>query len=347
MKLDDIIKVAAEYPFKNLSENIELQDEMLSIEQLPQLLTIGGVKRIKWKYKAKILGPDLSTISTEGEENSEELIMRTPLNKTSIPWTFTRLDTNSLKKLVEYLIPCKEGTSLFNVSPWSRYYFTRNRTIELKEGEIGNGRNVEMQGNMKLVENQISINTKFLNPQFFYINPYYIESDYNSVFNTFAASLELTEAYSFVSNSLLDLKFELGKISVETNGKILVSKTKTFAESKIHRLLWDMMNDVIEIDCSPQFPLSLYRIEPSAVVPLYIKFDEKTNILQMVLENFSNNPVIATVYLSARITKIIKPNNTITTEYDRIKIPIRRWGIINLELEIKKLPDLLLKRKAI
>jgi len=44
MKLDDITKVAAEYPFKNLSENIELQDDMLNIEQLPQLLTIGGVK---------------------------------------------------------------------------------------------------------------------------------------------------------------------------------------------------------------------------------------------------------------------------------------------------------------
>ncbi|ADX82585.1 hypothetical protein [Saccharolobus islandicus] len=346
MKLDDITKVAAEYPFKNLSENIELQDDMLNIEQLPQLLTIGGVKRVKWKYKAKILGPDLSTISTEGGENNEELIMRTPLNKTSIPWTFTRLDTNSLKKLVEYLAPCKEGTSLFNISPWPRYHFTQNRTIELKEGEIGNGRNVEIE-NIKLEENHININTKFLNPQFFYINPYYIESGYNSIDNTFATSLELTETYSFVSNSLLDLKFELGKVSVETNGKILVSKTKNFAEAKLHRLLWDMTNEVIEIECSPQFPLSLYRIEPSAVIPLHIKFDEKSNILQMVLENFSDKPVIATLYVSARITKIIKPNNTMTTEYDRVKIPIRRWGIVNLELEIKKLPDLLLKRKAI
>ncbi|AAK41211.1 hypothetical protein SULI_09775 [Saccharolobus solfataricus] len=346
MKLDDIIKVAAEYPFKTLSENIELQDDMLSIEQLPQLLTIGGVKRVKWKYKAKILGPDLSTILTEGTENEEELIIRTPLHKVSIPWIFTRLDTDSLKKLVEYLIPCKEGISLFNISPWPRYYFMQNRIIELKEGEIGNGRNVSLE-NIKLTENQISINTRFVNPKFFYMNPYYIESSYNPIRNTFAASLELTEAYSFVSNSLMDLEFELGKISVEANGKILVSKTRTFTESKLHRLLWDMTNDVIEIECNPQFPLSLYRIEPSSIIPLYMKFDEKTNILQIVLENFSDKPVIATVYISARITKILKPNNTLTTEYDRVKIPIRRWGIINLELEIKKLPDLLLKRKAI
>jgi len=92
---------------------------------------------------------------------------------------------------------------------------------------------------------------------------------------------------------------------------------------------------------SPQFPLSLYRIEPSAVIPLHIKFDEKSNILQMVLENFSDKPVIATLYVSARITKIIKPNNTMTTEYDRVKIPIRRWGNCQFRTRNKKITRLI------
>ncbi|WP_338601634.1 hypothetical protein V6M85_00535 [Sulfolobus tengchongensis] len=346
MNLDDVIKVAAEYPFRNLNEEIELEDNLLNIAQLPQLLTIGGVKKVKWKYKAKIIGPDLSTIVTDGDKNTEELIIRTPLMKLSFPWSFNKIDDKSLEKLVEYLLPCKEGTSLFNISPWPRYVFNGNEIIELKEGEIGNGRKTKIE-NIRLEENQVTINTRFLNPQFFYINPFYIENDNKPLEKTYAMSVELTEAYSLVSNSIMDLRFDLGKIHAETNGKILISKTKTSTEAKLHRLLWEMINNVLELDCKPPFPISLYRIEPSSVVPLYIRFDDKTDRLEMIIENFSDRPVIATIYFSARISKILEPNDIVQGEYDRVKIPIRRWGITSLLLEIKKLPDLLLKRKAI
>jgi len=83
------------------------------------------------------------------------------------------------------------------------------------------------------------------------------------------------------------------------------------------------------------------------VIPLYINFNEKMGILDMIIENFSEKPVIATLYLASRISKIIEPKNISSLEYDRIRVPIRRWGILHISLEIKRLPDLLLKRKAI
>ncbi|BDB97802.1 hypothetical protein [Saccharolobus caldissimus] len=348
MNIDDIIKVASEYPYKNLGDNVKLEDQFLNLEQLPQLLNISGVKNVIWKYKAKIIGPDLSIIKTATEkENDTELLIRTPVNKISIPWIFNKINQKVLRKLVEYLIPCKEGTSLFNISAWERYYFRDNSIIELKEGEVGDGRSLKDNINMKIEDKATVIDTGFFNPQFSYINPYYIQISDKLPENTYGISIELDGAFSIVSDSILTLDFKLGKIKAESNGKILVIKTKTTAEAKLHRLLWDITNNVIELDCKPPFPLSIYRIEPSSVIPLYINFNEKMGILDMIIENFSEKPVIATLYLASRISKIIEPKNISSLEYDRIRVPIRRWGILHISLEIKRLPDLLLKRKAI
>ncbi|MEM3801934.1 MAG: hypothetical protein QW183_03760 [Saccharolobus sp.] len=346
MSIDDIVEVPAKYPYKALNNNIELKDELLNLEQLPQLLTIGGVKNIKWKYKSKIIGPDLSIIQTDGE-GEYELVVKTPLNKVSIPWTFSKVDHKTFLKLIEYLVPCKEGNSLVNLSPWTRYYIQKDRIIELREGEIGNGRNVDEKREIKVEDKKLVIDTHFLNPQISYINPYYIQKTDKYIESTYGISIELDKAYSIVSNSILNLNFDLGKIKAESDDKILLLKTKTTEEAKLNRLAWDIINDVTEIECKPPFQLSLYRIEPASITPLYVSFNENAKTLTIILENFSNRPVISTLYLSARISKVIEPSNIISYEYDRVKIPIRRWGIVGVVLEIKRLPDLLLKRKAI
>ncbi|AOL15667.1 hypothetical protein BFU36_01760 [Sulfolobus sp. A20] len=348
MKIDDILKVASDYPSGKLeSQVIKLEDELLHLEQLPQILNLLDAKKVEWRYNATIVGPDLSIVNTEGGTNEKKLIVRTPINKVSIPWKFHRIEEKNFIKLINYLIPCKEGKSIFNPSPWERYYFNGNRKILLREGEIGEGlTSSNTQIDFRLEENNVKLETNFLNPYFYYINPYYLEKDEKPINQTFAISLELTESYSIISNSKLNLKFNLGEIKAESDKKIMIVKSKSTKEAKIHRLLWDMENEVIELDCKPPFPLSLYRLEPASVVPLHFSFSEKSNVLDIILENFEDKPVIATLYLSARISKVIEPLN-ISSEYDRIKIPIRRWGIAKISIEVKKLPEIFLKRKAI
>ncbi|MEM3244345.1 MAG: hypothetical protein QXL80_00605, partial [Metallosphaera sp.] len=94
----------------------------------------------------------------------------------------------------------------------------------------------------------------------------------------------------------------------------------------------------------------LIKIEPSSVVPLHLEY---RGILEIGLINMDDKPVVSTVYLPARISRasVTDPRDmsdeNLEPEFDRVRVPIRRWGIILLKLEVKKLLEGLLKKKII
>lgn len=113
MKIDDLIKVASDFPFPVIGE-IELDDEILDLEQSPQLISYLSPSNITWKYNAEIIGKDGSVIKTNGNElDDKKFLIRTPIQKRQLGWDFI-LDTKSIQKLLLDLIPCEEGEGYLN-----------------------------------------------------------------------------------------------------------------------------------------------------------------------------------------------------------------------------------------
>jgi len=318
------------YPFE-IYEKIKITDEDLSIEQLPQLLNLSKSKEVEWKYNAKIIGPDESYIETIGEGN--EIIIKTPLILKSIPWNFNKLDVASIKNMILDLIPCNEGNGYVNPSPWER--------DQLKPGEITD--NYIYKDNL---QNEIKIDTNLYNPYFIFLNPYFIQSTDKPIENSSFICVELDKAICIVSSQPFNLNFDKGKIDAKGTN-LLIRYGKTWKEIKPQRLSWDLSNPIIDIDCKPKYNISLYRIEPSSIIPLFIKYNNGELILELI--NMSDIPVISTIYLTARIleAEILDENEKVVTEFDRVRIPFRKWGIHVIRLKIRKLIEQYLKRKII
>ncbi|WP_252896530.1 hypothetical protein [Metallosphaera hakonensis] len=155
-------------------------------------------------------------------------------------------------------------------------------------------------------------------------------------------------SYTLVSREPFVMSFEHGNVKLDREVK--VTKSTSWKEAKPHRLAWDVMNPVLDLDCKPKFKVSLFRIEPSSVVPVFLKYDGGIN---MGLLNMDDRPVISNIYLAARITSasITDPRSMVEEgmepEFDRIRVPIRRWGYLSIHLEVKRLLEGLLKRKII
>jgi len=318
------------YPFEVYNKVI-ITDEDLSIEQLPQLLNLSKPKEIEWKYNAKIIGPDESYIETIGEGN--KVLVRTPLILKSIPWNYNRLDIYSIKKMIFDLIPCNEGNGYINPSPWER--------DQLKPGEITD--HYIAKENLK---NEIKINTGFYNPSFIFLNPFFIQLSSKPVNSSSFICIELDKTLCIISSRPIKLDFDKGKVIAE-GMDLLVEYGRNWKEIKPHRISWNLSNPVIDIDCKPKYNISLYRIEPSSIIPLFINYNNGELILELI--NMSDIPVISTLYLAARIleAEILDENEKIMTEFDRVKIPFRKWGIHIIRLKIRKLIEQYLKRKII
>jgi len=318
------------YPIE-VNYNVKITDEDLSIEQLPQLLNLSKSNKIEWRYNAKIIGPDESYIETIGE--GDKIIVRTPLILKSVPWNYSRLDIYSIKRMIFDLIPCSEGEGFINPSPWER--------DQLKPGEI-----TDHYTARENLQEEIKIDTRFYNPFFIFLNPFFIQLSYKPIDRSSFICIELDKTLCIISSQPLNLNFDKGKAIAE--GKNLVIESgRNWKEIKPHRISWNLSNPIIDIDCKPRYNISLYRIEPSSIIPLFIKYDNGELILELI--NMSDIPVISTLYLTARIleAEILDENEKIMTEFDRVKIPFRKWGIHIIRLKIRKLIEQYLKRKII
>ncbi|BDC19905.1 hypothetical protein [Acidianus sp. HS-5] len=327
-------------PFANI-KSIKIEDEDLNIEQLPQLLKLYNAKEILWKYRARIIGVDGSEIVTEGDIPKEPFIILTPLHIKSIPWSFIKINKSTLINLIKDLIPCSEGEGYFNPSPWDRKLLIDKKWYYLHAGELTEKISIQTQG----YEITDKIESNFYNPKFYFLNPFYIEESRKPINSSSFISLQSDYALSLISSDPFNIKFDLGKIEIESENPVYIIKSKRWNEAKPARISWDLKNNVINLDCKPKYNVSLYKLEPSSVIPLYL--DYKDNELFLILENFSNDDIISTMIFSARIESAIADGEELVTEFDRVRIPIRRWGIKNIRIKLRKLIEPYLKRKII
>ncbi len=320
------------FPFLGKVESVKLEDEDLSIEQLPQLLKLAGAKEVYWRLNSRIVGPDGTSVKANGE--GEEVIVRTPLTIKSIPWSFDRLNEKALAKLVQDLIPYEEGESYFNPSPWNRG--------SLKPGEVL----FEFKEESGELANSLSVDTRFLNPDFIYLNPFFIEVSREPPESSSFVCAELEQAYCFISSSPIRVSFEKGRVKVEGNGVLMV-RGENWREVKPYRTSWDLSNPIIRLDFKPKYRVGLYRLEPASILPFYLDYNDGE--LTLALVNMWDSPVVSTLYVTARIVdaEIIDENEKLTPEFDRVRIPFRRWGIHLVKLKVKRLIEQYLKKRVI
>jgi len=329
-------------PFANI-DTVKLSDEDLNIAQLPQLLKLSNAKKVLWKYKAKIIGVDGSEILAEGEDIIKgPFVVLTPLEINAIPWSFTKINEKSLINLVKDLIPCDEGEGYFNPSPWDRKALIDEKWYYFRPGEITEKLNIPTQG-YELAGYKIESN--FYNPKFYFLNPFYIEESRYPIDTSSFVSLQSDTALSIISSDPFNIKFNLGKIEIESERQVYVIKSRRWKEIKPARISWDLKNNIIRLDCKPKYNVSIYKIEPSSVIPLY--FDYKNGELLLILENFSDDDVISTLIFSGRIDSATADGEELVTEFDRVRIPIRKWGIKNVKIKIRRLIEPYLRRKII
>jgi hypothetical protein len=354
---DVLEKIAAEYPIKDLDE-FELNNNMLYIDQLPQILRILNVKRVKWIKKARIIGPDDSEIITYSDNNSDdEVIIRTPIEREAIGWNLKPIDYREIKNLIYDLIPCREGSSYFNPSLWERREFQEDKIVFYRAGEITEKININKDKlNFKYFINKDKLKVYFINPLVYFINPFilsYMEDFERGKSNFF--SFVINSSILTIFDKPTDVEFDKNSYTVNiinnTNNIIIEKKNKNWMEIKPHLISWDLLNPVIELDCKPPFNLSVYRIEPLWFIPFLLKYSKGKLILGLV--NLSNEDTIFTFYILGKIvsakirTSSSRDIEDLTPEFDRVKIPIKSFGIAYVEIEVKKLPEIYLNKKRI
>jgi len=353
MKIDDLLlKVASDFPIKQ-EDKIELKEDekILSLDQAPQLLSLLNPKEIAWNYNSVIIGPDGSQVETKGEKNDKLLYFLSPIYEPiAIGWDL-KINTRSIVNMIYDLLPCKEGESYFNPSFWPREDIEENKKIIMESGEINEKLRLRNEKGMEFYENELILDTGYVNPIYTYLNPFFISQSKKYEGKSEFFSITLKETYTLVGDNKLEIKNELGKISVSTRGKVALLRTSSWKEAKPYEVAWNLKNRIERLDCKIQFPISIYKIYPSEIIPFFFKYEN--NNLIIGLANLNNVPVIANIILAARIEEayILSPQGTesekLNTEFDRIKIPIKRFGIIFIRLKIRKLLESFLKRKII
>lgn len=334
------------FPF-NKKHRVNLSDEDLNIEQLPQILKLMNAEEIFWKYNAIIQGVDGSRVKVQGNSDKEYIVL-TPLEIKSIPWNFPKLNSESIINLVKDLLPCNEGEGYINPAPWDRVEYVDNKWIHMRSGEVTD--NLKIVNSPKRIEvhyGSIKISTNFYNPFFHFLNPFFIQTSKKPIDSSSFISIESIESIAIISSLPFNIQFNNGNIDVQGNSHIYLVRLKNWNEENQFKINWNLRNSLLRIDCKPKYNVSLYRIEPSVIIPIYFNYDIKEKILYLSVINMSNEDIVSTIYFSAKVEKSEVDGEEVIPEFDRIRFPIRRWRIKNLKIRLKKLIEAYLKRKIV
>jgi hypothetical protein len=322
---------------------VRLKEEDLMVEQLPLFLSLSRPDEISWRYRAEIVGPDGTSIMVNGEEVDGELLVETPVAVTQLPWEFPKIGAESLSLMISYLIPNTEGESFFNPSPWAAKVKVEDMELSMEAGEISSS---PKQTKRKDSFHELKLRTGFYNPTFHFQNPLFVNYSKEVTGRSTWFSVESCgKAIALASPSPITLEHDLAHLRAESREEIVVLRGKNWKEVKPYRISWSMKNPPVKLDVKPVFNLSLYTLEPSSVVPMLMKFEEGK--LKLTLVNMSDNAVMANFRVAARVTqaKVLYPaEEEIVPEFNVVKVPIRRWGLVHLELSLRPLLEGLLKR---
>lgn len=349
MKLDDLLKVASDFPVQKVRK-ISISDDIFSIEQAPQLISLLNPEEIEWKYNSIIVGPDGTEIQTRGSKRDKEYYYLSPIYESQIGWDLRLSSIKSLENMIYDLLPCKEGESYFNPSFWYREDIIENKNIIMESGEI-NEKLRERNHKLTFYDNNLSLELGYVNPLYTYLNPFIISQSKKIIGKSEFFGISLKETYTVVGENKLYLENNNGYIKVESNGRIALTKSISWKETKPYEIVWNLKNKVQRVNCKLSFPISLYKLYPSGILPFFIKYENHTLTLGLI--NLNETPIIANLVLAARIEEsvLLSPQGEeiekLNPEFDRIKIPLRKLGIVYIRLKIRKLLESFLKRKII
>ncbi|BBD72618.1 hypothetical protein HS1genome_1007 [Sulfodiicoccus acidiphilus] len=323
---------------------LELTDEDLKLEQLPLILTQLSPREVTWKYGGELLGPDGTRVKVRGEGN---YVIRTPVNRSPIPWSFPELDPNHFRLLVRDLIPCREGEAILNPSPWRRKWVENGESVIMEPGEITEAPKKKDHG-IAFLDGEVKISTNFYNPLIYYQNPYYVNYGEKIGGPSTWFSVELENALLLASAHPIHIQLERGVLLASSKGKIASWSGLNWKEAKPFQVSWDMQNEPVSVECVPPSPISIYRLEPSTVIPVHLEY--RGGELTMGLLNLSDSPVMSKLTVIARILEASTLGPTgqemekLFPELDTLRIPIRRWGVVFFRARLKKLLNVFLRK---
>lgn len=333
--------VASEGYFAKEDEGTELLLEQndLNIEQLPLLLRLTS-SRATFTRRLTLRGPDMTEVEVRGEGDSRIVI--TPLRSSSVKWEIPALSRNEILKFYYSIVNCRESPAFINPLPLG----TVQAGYALKPGEVTSS--PEKPRNT-IEEAPNVIRTDYINPLLTYLNPLYLSKSREvEVVKTVFLSAETKEGEVYLmSKSPFEVRNRDGELElVGRDSVVYMASSREFSLSDALTYAIGLKNEPITVECSPGFRFSLYSVIPKSVIPLGIEFQDETKTLRLSLLNLNDHAVTATLRVASRITEtyIWPGNNRLIPEFDRVTFPIRKRGVINLNLRTGKLLEQLLKK---
>jgi len=116
-----------------------------------------------------------------------------------------------------------------------------------------------------------------------------------------------------------------------------------------YKASWFLKNGVKTLICKPKYDVPLIKIVPDTVFPLKVVYEGKE--LKLDLLNLDDRPHLVNVVgafriRNAKLTYLTGEEESLLTEFDRVKFVMGRWKIVKLSLEISKLIEAYLKKKS-
>jgi hypothetical protein len=322
--LDEMIKVAA--------DRKELTEDLLRLEQLPQVALYYGLK-LSYQ-KLAIIGPDGTVL---GDESGRKI--ESPLIDDPVGWEFPRVDFAGLEGLVGDTVGCTEGETIgLTINPWPvALEKSTIRPFHLLKGD--NGLSVE-----RVNEIEVGI----LRPTLEILTPFYRRVVRRKAFcctSVVIVSPYSSERLGLVSDRAFGFREEDGKII--TSVPVLALKGVSLWEP--YKASWFLKNGVKTLICKPKYDVPLIKIVPDTVFPLKVVYEGKE--LKLDLLNLDDRPHLVNVVgafriRNAKLTYLTGEEESLLTEFDRVKFVMGRWKIVKLSLEISKLIEAYLKKKS-
>ncbi len=323
--LDEMIKVAA--------ETSKLTDDLLRLEQLPQIIKYFGLELRHERYN--LVGPDGTVIPSEGDRN---LYAYTPLIDEPIGWSFPRVEFKGVKEALNELLRCEEGGSTIAFNPWE---------VKMNGFKIGPfALNVDINS----LDAWKTQNTKisYINPNIEILTPFFRRKIKRKEFCCTEVAVfdpDSNERIAAVSDTAFGFRIDEGVISFDR--EVLVISGSSIPDA--YKLAWLLRNPGTEVDCKPKFATYLVRLTPDTVFPLKYEFENGT--LSITLVNLDSHPHLVTVMgafrvRSARLVNLNGESENLNSEFDRVKFVLGRWKIAKLDLEVVPLIEKYLIKKS-
>lgn len=324
LDFDEMIKVAA--------ESSTLTQDLLRLEQLPQVIKYYGLRITHEKYS--LLGPDGTLIPSKADTG---LFAYTPLIDSPVGWAFPKVEFAGLEEALRELLRCNEGSTEVSLNPWEiKHEGGRIRPFSFSEFSPA------------VFRRDSTLQLPFVNPEVEILTPFFRRRIKLRSFCCSAVVVFDPESSNRVSAvSSEPFEFEIGEGVVKFDREIIVLKGSSLPDA--YKLSWFLKNSPIKVSCKPKYDVPLLRLVPDTVFPL--KYEFKGGALSLTLLNLDNLPHTITVIgsfrvRSARLVNLDGVEEDIAIDFDRVKFVVGRWKIVRVNLEVSPLIEKYLAKRA-